>query len=76
MLTLAFIRHQINIGNMNYANQIISNFNNNPNRFIRIGLTREWHSEHWKQVTALITVPDLFDGKSFSDYEKLLGEQV
>lgn len=76
LLTLAFVRHQINIGNMNYSNQIMSNFNNNPNRYIRIGLTREFHGQHWKQVTALITVPDLFDGQSFLYYENLIGGQV
>lgn len=76
LLTLAFVRYQLSIGNMDYSRQICSNFNANPNRFVRIGLTREWQGKHWKQVTALITVPDLFDGNSFLHYEKKMGEQV
>jgi hypothetical protein len=61
---------------MNYSAQIVRNFNNNPNRFVRIGLTRAWQGQHWKQVTALITIPDLFDGNSFSHFENQLGGQV
>ncbi len=76
LLTLAFVRYQISIGNMNYSQQIVRNFNSSPNRFVRIGLTREWQGKHWKQVTALITVPDLFDGNSFSHYESKLGVQL
>jgi hypothetical protein len=76
LLTLAFVRYQINSGNDNYSNQIIKNFNNNTNRYIRIGLTREWQGQYWKQVTALITIPDLFDGKSFSFYENQIGGHV
>lgn len=76
LLTLAFVRCQLNNGNRNYSTQMIRSFNNNPNRYIRIGLTREWQGKHWKQVTALITVPDLFDGNSFSHYENQLGGQV
>jgi hypothetical protein len=76
LLTLAFVRYQISMRNMNYGGQILRIFNNNPNRFVRIGLTREWQGQHWKQVTALITIPDLFDGNSFSYYENRLGEQV
>lgn len=51
-------------------------FNNNPYRYIRIGLTREFRGQHWKQVTALITVPDLFDGRSFSYFENKIGDQA
>lgn len=76
LLTLAFVRYQISIGNMDYSTQIVRNFNRSPNRFIRIGLTRAWQGQHWKQVTALITIPDLFDGNSFSFYENQLGGQV
>lgn len=76
LLTLAFVRYQISIGNTNYSNEMIKNFNNNQNRYIRIGLTRTWQGQHWKQVTALITVPDLFDGQSFSYYENRIGGQV
>ena len=76
LLTLAFVRYQLSIRNYNYSVQLMRSFNNNPNRFIRIGLTREFKGQHWKQITALITIPDLFDGKAFSDYEKQIGGQV
>jgi hypothetical protein len=76
LLTLAFVRYQLNQGNNNYGNEIMKAFNNNPYRYIRIGLTREFRGEHWKQITALITVPDLFDGKSFSEFENKIGGQA
>ncbi len=76
LLTMAFVIYQIKNGNTDYSNQIIRQFNASPNRFVRIGLTRLWRGEHWKQVTALITIPDLFDGKSFSYYESKLGGQL
>lgn len=76
LLTLAFVRYQLSIGNTNYSQQIVSNFNCNPQKYVRIGLTRAWQGKHWRQVTALITVPDLFDGNSFSYYENRLGAQV
>jgi len=76
LLTMAFVIYQINRQNLNYSNQLVRQFNANPNRFVRIGLTRLWRGEHWKQVTALITVPDLFDGRSFSFYENQLGDQL
>lgn len=74
LLTLAFTRHQIAIGNNSYSDQLVSRFNQSRNRFIRIGLTRPWRNERWKQVTALITVPDLFDGLSFVDFERKAGK--
>lgn len=76
LLTLAFVRYQLSIKNINYSAQIIKCFNNNPNRYVRIGLTREWQGQHWKQVTALITIPDLYDGHSFSYFENQLGGEV
>jgi hypothetical protein len=76
LLTMAFVIYQINRRNLNYSNQLVRQFNANPNRFVRIGLTRLWRGEHWKQVTALITVPDLFDGRSFSFYENQLEDQL
>jgi len=76
LLTLAFIRYQLQQGNSNYGNEIMKAFNNNPYRYIRIGLTREFRGQHWKQVTALITVPDLFDGRSFSYFENKIGGQA
>lgn len=70
LLTLAFARHKIAIGNDDYSAQLALRFNQSKNRFIRIGLTRLWRNERWKQVTALITVPDFFDGLSFVDFER------
>ena len=40
LLTLAFVRYQLNQGNNNYGNEIMKAFNNNPYRYIRIGLTK------------------------------------
>lgn len=76
LLTLAFVRYQISRGNNNYSNEIMNAFNNNPYRYIRIGLTRLFQGQHWKQVTALITIPDMFDGRSFSYYESQIGGEV
>ena len=76
LLTLAFVKYQKSRNNNNYEIQLISAFNNNPHRFIRVGLTRQFKGQYWKQVTALITVPDLFNGYSFSYYENKIGEQI
>jgi len=76
LLTLAFVRYQLSKGNNNYGNELMKAFNNNPFRYIRIGLTREFRGQHWKQITALITVPDMFDGKSFSEFENKIGGQA
>lgn len=74
LLTLAFVRYQLSRGNPRYADQLKARFNASPHRFVRIGLTRQWQGRYWNQVTALVTVPDLFAGKSFSYYEALVGE--
>lgn len=76
LLTLAYVRFHKSRGNHNYATEIMNFFNNNPYRYIRIGLTRRFRDNYWKQVTALITVPDLFNGRSFSDFEKKIGDQL
>jgi len=76
LLTLAFVRYHISRGNNNYSTELMHTFNNNPYRYIRIGLTRIFQGQYWKQVTALITIPDLFDGRSFSFYENQIGGQV
>lgn len=76
LLTLAFVKYQKNIGNNNYSVELMNAFNNNPYRFVRIGLTRLFRGEYWKQVTALITIPDLFNGRSFSFYENKMGGQA
>lgn len=76
LLTLAFVRYQKSRGNENYSTEIINAFNNNPYKYIRIGLTRIFRGQYWKQVTALITIPDLFDGRSFSYFENQIGGQV
>lgn len=76
LLTLAFVRYNLRQGNSKYGEELLKAFNGNPYRYIRIGLTREFMGQHWKQVTALITIPDLFDGNSFSYYEKKIGEQA
>lgn len=76
LLTLAFVRYQKNRNNNNYAIEFMNSFNNNPYRYIRIGLTRKWNDKYWPQVTAVITIPDLFNGLSFSFYENQIGGQV
>ncbi len=75
LLTLAFVRYQKNRGNINYPKELMNAFNNNLHRYIRIGLTRQFRGQYWKQVTALITIPDLFNGRSFSDYANQIGGQ-
>ena len=76
LLVLAKVRYMVHKKKFYYADEIMNCFNNNPNRFIRIGLTREFLGQRWKQVTALMTVPDMFNGESFADWEKKLGEQA
>jgi hypothetical protein len=76
LLTLAFVRYQKSRGNNNYSTELMNSFNNNPYRYIRIGLTRIFQEQYWKQVTALITIPDLFNSRSFSFYENQIGDQV
>jgi hypothetical protein len=76
LLTLAFVKFQKSRKNDNYANELKQAFNANPYRYIRIGLTREFKGKYWKQVTAIITIPDLFNGRSFSYYENQIGDQA
>lgn len=76
LLILAKVRWCVESGRTNYAQEMINIFNANPYKYIRISLTRMFKEKYWKQVTGLITVPDLFDGESFADYEKRLGEQA
>jgi hypothetical protein len=76
LLTLAFVKYQKSRRNEHYSSELIRKFNANPHRYIRIGLTRFFQGQYWKQVTALITVPDLFDGRSFSFYESEIGEKL
>lgn len=75
LLTLAFVKYQKSRGNDNYSAELMSAFNANTQRYIRIGLTRPFRDKCWKQVTAIITIPDLFNGSSFSFYEKLIGDK-
>ena len=76
LLTLAFVRYQLQQGNTNYSIKLMRAFNNNPFRYVRIGLTRKFNEQHWKQVTALITIPDIFNGRSFSYFENKIGGQA
>lgn len=76
LLTLAFVKYQKSRNNNNYATEMTNTFNSNPHRYIRIGLTRQFQGQYWKQVTAVITIPDLFNGRSFSFYENQIGNQV
>lgn len=77
LLTLAFVRYQLQQGNQNYGKELMSAFNSNPYRYVRIGLTRPAFGQpYWKQVTALITIPDLFDNRSFSYFENKIGGQT
>lgn len=73
LLTLSFVKHQLSQGNTLYARELIQEFNKNPNRYVRIGLTRQWQGKYWKQVTALITIPDLFGGHGFAHFEQKNG---
>jgi len=75
LLTLAFIKYQKSKNGI-YAPGLINYFNRNPYRYIRIGLTRQFRGKYWKQVTALITIPDLFNRYTFSFYENQIGTQV
>lgn len=76
LLTLAFVKYQKSKNNKTYSAELIRTFNNNPYRYIRIGLTRQFQGQYWKQVTAVITIPDLYNGNSFSHYEDQIGGQV
>jgi len=76
LLILAKVRHMVENGMNNYAQEMMNIFNNNPYKYIRIGLTRMFKGIYWKQVTAMITIPDMFNGDSFSKYEKRLGTQA
>lgn len=77
LLTLSFIRYQLQHGKGNYNRGIRNIFNNNPYRFVRVGLTRPAFGQpYWMQVTALITIPDLFNNHSFSYYEDKIGSQA
>lgn len=76
LLTLAFVKYHKSRNNNNYSTEFIRSFNNNPYRYIRIGLTRQFQGQYWKQVTAVITIPDIFNGNSFSHYENQIGDQV
>ena len=76
LLTLAFVKYQKGRSNNNYGNEFMQAFNANAHRYIRIGLTRQFQGQYWKQVTAVITIPDLFNGRSFSFYENQIGGQV
>ncbi len=73
LLLLAMVRYKVEVQKCAYSDQLIRQFNSNPFKYIRIGLTREFLGQHWRQITGLITVPDLFGGESFIDYEKKLG---
>lgn len=76
LLTLAFVKYQKSRNNNNYSAMLMRAFNANPYRYIRIGLTRQFRGEYWKQVTAIITIPDLFNGRSFSFFENQIGDKV
>jgi len=73
LLTLSFVRYQLSQGNVHYGRELMYRFNNNADRYVRIGLTRKWQGKFWKQVTALITVPDLFGGRGFAYFEQKIG---
>ena len=36
--------------------------------FLRIGITREWKSQVWRQVSGVFSVPDWLNGKCFADF--------
>lgn len=76
LLCLAKVQWMLEQGGNDYATQIMRAFNSNPDRYIRIGLTRLFQGRYWPQVTGIITVPDLFDGEGFLEYERLLGRHA
>ena len=76
LLLLTKIRYESEHLKRDYKKEIISRFNRNPYRYIRVGLTREFRGQYWKQVTALITIPDMFNGDTYYKYEKKLGNLV
>jgi hypothetical protein len=40
----------------------------NKELFLRIGITREYQGQKWKQVSGVFTIPDYLGGKCFADY--------
>jgi hypothetical protein len=70
LLMLAKAKYMIDQHNTIWKDQIMSLFNNNPYRYLRIGTTREWKGQFWQQVSAIITIPDIFDGEAYIDYAK------
>jgi hypothetical protein len=36
--------------------------------FLRIGVTREWQGQMWRQVSGVFSVPDWLGGKCFADF--------
>ncbi|MBU4200994.1 MAG: hypothetical protein KKG09_02900 [Verrucomicrobia bacterium] len=36
--------------------------------FIRIGITREWQGQTWRQVSGVFTIPDWLKGRCFANY--------
>ena len=76
LLLLAKAQYMISKREINWKQQTMDIFNNNPFRYIRIGTTREWRGQYWKQVSALITVPDMFDGEAYIDYRQKNGVNI
>lgn len=76
LLLLAYARSMV-MQKKEYSLDLMRHFNSHKHKYIRIGLTRPYNGRaYWEQVTGLITIPDLYNGKSFSFYENLIGEEA
>lgn len=72
LLILAKVQCMLKKGR-SYQEEMVTAFNSSPYRFVRLGLTREFLGTYWKQVTGLVTIPDLFNGETFWELEQELG---
>ena len=76
LLLLAKAQHMVARRAINWQQQIMNMFNNNPFRYLRIGTTRQFKGEYWKQISAIITIPDIFAGESYSDFQRKNGVDI
>lgn len=48
----------------------------NKEIYLRIGITREFQGQKWKQVSGVFTIPDYLGGKCFADYNYNFDDHV
>jgi len=76
LLLLAKAQYMIKKNVIAWKDQIMNLFNNNPYRYLRIGTTRQFKGTYWQQISAIITVPDMFNGEAYIDYHKKNGVNI